>query len=54
MLNKLKNTMTNIMDEKLGEHAQAQPTQKKIEVPILSGKEIEIYRKVLDRFKENV
>lgn len=50
MLNKLKNTVSNMMEaDKL-----AQTEVKRIDVSVLTGEEIKIYKKILERFKENV
>lgn len=50
MLSKLKSTVTNIMEtDKLSE-----PEKKKIDVSVLNGEEIKVYKKILEKFKENI
>lgn len=50
MLSKLKNTVSNIMEA----DKVAELDKKKIDVSVLSGEEIKVYKKVLEKFKENI
>lgn len=41
MLNKLKNTLNNIRDE------ENEPTKKRIDISVLNGEEVKIYKKII-------
>ena len=48
MLNKLKSALDNIRDE------QNEGSKKKVDISILNGEEVKIYKKLMEGFKENV